>query len=141
MDFLKVLSVRYMVRYLYGTTLRTDVEEWHGLGLEYAACREDYRTVFIRFVLRESRIVRYRIKNKVPYQRRVTQYYICGPGVGAGWYAANAVEYCTLSKRYDTIKEQYDTAFRNTATSNIATVAYGTRTVFNTENKYLLVLL
>ena len=56
-----VRLVRYKERYLYGTTLRTDVEEWHGLELEYAACREDYTYVFIRSVLRESRIgtVRY----------------------------------------------------------------------------------
>ena len=70
-------------------------------------------------------------QSQVPYEKRLTQHYICGPGVGEGRYSANAVEYGTLCKQYGTIKERYDTAFKNTATSNIATVAYGTSTVCN----------
>ena len=31
MEGLKLRTVRYMVRYLYGTRLRTDVEEWPGV--------------------------------------------------------------------------------------------------------------
>ena len=52
----------------YVLMLKNGLEfEW-----EYAACCEDYTYVFIRCVLLESRIVRYRIKNKVPYHKRVT---------------------------------------------------------------------
>ena len=63
-----------MVRYLYGTTLRTDAEAWHGLELEYAALEMMItRTVLIRFVLRESRISTVPKKNfMVPYEKRVT---------------------------------------------------------------------
>ena len=50
-----------------------------------------------------------------------------------GFYAANAVEYGTFVYGILQFKEQYNTAFNNTARSNIATVAYRTRTVFNTE--------
>jgi hypothetical protein len=48
-------------------------------------------------------------------------------------YAANAVEYCTFVYCILQFNEQYNTAFNNTARSNIATFAYRTRTVFNTE--------
>ncbi len=47
-------------------------------------------------------------------------------------FAADAVEYGTELYGILHIKERYNTAFRNMAKSNIATVAYRTRTVFST---------
>jgi hypothetical protein len=55
------------------------------------------------------------------------------PGVGAGFNAANAVEYGTDIYTILQFRERYNTAFKNTAKSNITTFAYRTRTVCNTE--------
>ncbi len=62
-----------------------------------------------------------------------TQCTVCVAWSWCGFYAANAVEYGTFVYCILQFTEQYNTAFNNTARSNIATFAYRTRTVFNTE--------
>jgi hypothetical protein len=64
------------------------------------------------------------------YYSRLRTLHFTWPGVGAGRYAANAVEYCTVLM-YDALRERYNTATKNTATLNITTEAYRTRTVCN----------
>ena len=55
-----------------------------------------------------------------------------------GWELALFGQRCRIlyGKRYYITNERYNTAIKNTATSNIATVAYGTRNVCNTEFNY-----
>ena len=117
MEFLKYFSIRYSY-YIY-TVLRSVLMLRSGLEFEreYSAVPEVYTYVCILFV-HGTGCIR-------------TQCTVWVAWSWCGKYADNAVEYCTET-RYFTFFERYDTAFKTTAMSNIATIAYRTRTVFNT---------
>ena len=87
--------------------------------MEYSAVNDGYMYVFIRFVHGTKRVC--------------TQCTVCVAWSWCGLNAANAVEYGTEIYGILQFRERYNTAFKNTAKSNIATVAYRTRTVCNTE--------
>ena len=84
MEFLKYFSIRYSY-YIY-TVLRSVLMLRSGLEFEreYSAVIEGYRYVYY---------FSYKGINQKKFF--LIPVYYTWPGAGAGWYSANAVEYCT----------------------------------------------
>jgi hypothetical protein len=105
------------VRYVYGTSLVLKQKCGLEFEREYKAILEGYMYV-------------YYIPCKVLSVVYTMHCTLAWSWSGRIFNQRCRIRYCYTM--YNIVNEQYYTAFRTTATSNIATVAYRTRTLFNT---------